>query len=162
MGKDSSDSFKRTFDSTSRISSGWALVIWLIIFIILIVILRAIRIRWFSNIVFSALVAAFILPWIFPLRFTPRGKYIHKSEDWLLGLILFSTAILVIIYIIWKVFTDREERPAEDCEEMTWWGKSKENTYKQPTVTTETYSSTPKVMGPSVAHSTSKNVPGPF
>nr|QBK90724.1 MAG: uncharacterized protein LCPAC201_00250 [Pithovirus LCPAC201] len=117
------DHSKRKFGCNTRktggISVGVALCIWVVVFIILLIILRAIHIRWFSNIVFSALVAAFVLCFIFPLRFS-HGKYIHKSEDAIFGLIIVITWILVIIYIIWKVFTDYDDNQGGS----SWWGSS--------------------------------------
>ncbi len=103
----------------SSISVGVALCIWIVVLIILIVILRAIGIRWFSTIVFSSIVAAFVLCFIFPLRFS-HGKYIHKSEDGIFGLILVITWILLIVYIIWKVFTDYDQNRSES----SWWNRS--------------------------------------
>ena len=114
------DHFKRDSKCNTRkgrkISVGVAVCIWIVVLIILIIILRAIGIRWFSTIVFSALVAAVVLCFIFPLRFS-HGKYHHKSEDGIFGLILVITWILVIIYIIWKVFTDYDQNRGKS----SWW-----------------------------------------
>lgn len=119
MGKDFDD-FKRNSGKKTCISAGAALIIWLIVLIILIVILRACRIGWFSAIVFSAIVAAFVLCFVFPLDIK-NSRYRHKSEDSIFGLIWLVTAILVIIYIIWKVFTDRDESYQSSD---SWWGDS--------------------------------------
>ena len=103
----------------SSISVGVALCIWIVVLIILIVILRAIKIRWFSTIVFSSIVAAFVLCFIFPPKFS-HGKYTHKSEDGVFGLILVITWILLIVYVIWKVFTDYDQNNSGH----SWWGNS--------------------------------------
>ncbi len=127
----------------SSISVGVALCIWVVVFIILLIILRAIGIRWFSTIVFSSIVAAFVLCFIFPLKFS-HGKYMHKSEDGIFGLIIVITWILLIVYIIWKVFTDYDQNRSGH----SWWGNSgKSSSYGYNTVSN--MGSIPKVKTPS-------------
>ncbi len=115
LSKSSSSLHDQKGVHTTTISAGVAFFIWLIVLIIIIWILRAIGIAWFSTIVFSFIVATFILTLFFPLQFVD-GRYMHKSEDAIFGLIHLITWILVIIYIIWKVFSDRA--PSHNG----WWG----------------------------------------
>lgn len=117
MGKDFDDfDHDSGFGKKSTISAGAAFIIWLIVLIVIIWILRAIGIRWFSACIFGLLIAACVLCFIFPLRVV-RGKYIFKSEDSLFGIIILITLILLIIYIIWKVFTDYDS-----SRRPSWWG----------------------------------------
>ena len=139
-GSSDNDSFHKGVGTSTNISAGVAFFIWLVILLIIIWLLRSIGIRWFSTIVFSFIVATFILTLFFPLRFH-EGKYIHKSEDALFGLIHLVTWILVIIYIIWKVFSDRDPH-----RRGGWWGGQ----YYGHKGTPPSSMTTIKVEGPSV------------
>ena len=94
-------------DCQSSISPWGAYIIWFIILIVLIWILRAFGIKWFSAVVFSLVVAAIVLTCIYPFQFR-KGKYEYCSSDALYCLIMLFTIILLIIWFIWKVFTDRD------------------------------------------------------
>ena len=101
--------FENFTGTIGAVSAGVAYFIWLIIFIVLIWLLRAIGIRWFATIVFSLLISAIILTLIYPLQFI-NGKYIRKSEDTFFHIIQTVKIVLIIIYIVWKIFTDREDK----------------------------------------------------
>lgn len=91
----------------NNISPLAAFIIWFIVLIVLIGILRCFKIRWFSAIGFSAVVAAIVLSAIYPFQ-THNGKYEYCNTDALYGIIICFTVILIVIWIIWKVFTDIE------------------------------------------------------
>lgn len=99
----------------SCISPVAAYIVWLVILIILIIILRAVGIRWFSTIVFSLVVAWIVLAIIYPVKFE-NGIYCYNSYDCLYGFITLVTVILLVIYLIWKVFTDRMPKEGEKGE----------------------------------------------
>ena len=98
------------------ISAGTSYIVWLIVFIIVLLILRAFRIQWFSAIVFSLLLAWLVLVLIFPIEQSMSdGSYMHDPANNLLGIIGIVTWILAIIYVIVKVFSDRETDDNNDC-----------------------------------------------
>jgi len=103
----------------SNLSPWAAYLIWFIVLIILIWILRAFGIRWFSAVVFSLVVSWIVLACIYPYQIRD-GKYQYCSSDVLLGLITVFTVILVIVWFIWKVFTDR------DCQSQSSHHMSKD------------------------------------
>ena len=84
-----------------------SVLIWLIVLIVIFLILRAYGIRAWSAFVFSAAVALIILMLIYPFRIV-NGFYRASGLDGLIAFIGFVTAIIVIIYLIQKVFADRE------------------------------------------------------
>lgn len=104
--------------TTTGVNAGVAYFIWIIVFLILLWLLRAIGIKWFSTVVFSLIVATFILSLFYPLNIVD-GKYVYKSEDALFALIHLITWVLVIIYVIWKVFSDREDNYEQ--ANFFWW-----------------------------------------
>lgn len=107
--KDCDERYPRKKDDccNSNISPWGAYLIWFIILIVLIWILRAFNIRWFSAIVFSLIVSCIVLSALYPFK-TKNGKYEYCSSDALFGVISVFSIILVIIWFIWKVFTDRD------------------------------------------------------
>jgi hypothetical protein len=95
------------FDCDSNITPWGAYIIWFIILIVLIWILRAFNVRWFSAVVFSLVISAIVLSFIYPFKIK-HGKYQFCNADSLYGIIVAFTVIILIIWFIWKVFTDRE------------------------------------------------------
>lgn len=114
----------------SCISPVAAYIIWLVILIILIIILRAVGIRWFSTIVFSLVVAWVVLAIIYPVKFE-NGIYCYNSYDCLYGFITLVTVILLVIYLIWKVFTDRVPKEGEMGEHEHGHGMQSEHVEKK-------------------------------
>jgi hypothetical protein len=150
MGKDD----KCKDGKKGGISATVAFFIWLIVLIIVVAILRAIGIRWFSAIVFGLLVAAVVYCAFSPLRFE-HGKYIHKAEDNIFGLIMIITFILVVIYIIYKVFTDYDHSRTGG----SWWGGACDDSAK---VESSGYTSWTSGGVDSLAPGTARTIPGPF
>jgi magnesium-transporting ATPase (P-type) len=108
-----SDSYKNHDDydycDDDCIQPWVAYLIWFIIFIVLIAILRAFQIRWFSTIVFSLIVSLIVLGFIYPFNTNYKTKkYEWCSDDAFFGFLCVITIVLLIIWIIWKVFTDRD------------------------------------------------------
>ena len=93
----------------NTVNEATAFVIWLIVLIVLIWVLRAAGIRWFSAVGFSLLIAAIVLCMVFPCHFEfGRFDFSHQKNA-LFAFILFITFIIVVVWIFYKVFTDRPE-----------------------------------------------------
>ncbi len=108
-------------DKCSSLTPAAAYIIWFIILVVLIWILRAFAIKWFSTIVFAFVISSIILCFIFPIDMRD-GKYNFNTGDALFGIIVVFTIILLIIWFIWKVFTDREEgRGDKGWGWNSWW-----------------------------------------
>lgn len=120
---------KKGKDCENTISRGVAFVIWLVVLIILIWVLRAIGIRWFSAVGASLLFATLILCCVYPCEWND-GVMVLGTKDSLFGFIVFITIVVIIIWILYKVFTDRDdwyryfcERYQDDAEDKIsgWW-----------------------------------------
>jgi len=129
---DYTEHYPGKYDCGSNLQPWAAYLIWFIVLIILIWILRAFGIRWFSAVVFSLVVSWIVLTCIYPYHIRD-GKYQYCSSDVLLGLITVFTVILLIVWFIWKVFTDRD-CPSQRTHHMSKEGHhmSKEGHHEGP------------------------------
>ncbi len=116
----------------STFSVEFALLLWIIILVSVFFILKAYRITWWSSLVFALFVSWILLSLSYPfhscLQFDRRqmtisypeecddedcdrhGKHKEsKNIDGIFFLISFVTIIIVIVYLIQKVFRDRED-----------------------------------------------------
>lgn len=86
---------------------GWALLIWLIIAILLFVIARNYRIRIWSALVLSLVIATIILGIVRPPN--TLAWNLHQSNGFagLYWLIMFIVPLIILIYVIGKSLTDR-------------------------------------------------------
>lgn len=101
------------------VSVEFALLLWIIILVAVFFILKAYRITWWSSLVFSLLVSWIVLCLVYPFsscgHFGCRGEHCNNdSNGWKTGDALFLfvgliTIIIVIIYLIQRVFRDRED-----------------------------------------------------
>ena len=96
------------------------IIFWLIILILFIHSLRAdYHIRWISIIAFVALLISFIfLGELVEMHIPERGKkiYFGSKDQTIISMLFLITVIVLVVYIIWKVFTDRES-----SDQITWW-----------------------------------------
>lgn len=125
-----------------------SVLIWLIVFIIVLLILKAYGIRTWSAIVFALAVALIILMLVYPFRLV-NGFYRAQGLDGLVAFIGFITAILIIIYIVQKVFSDRDPLAA--------WGATKVETVN--VVTTSTTATAPMLATAVPVISTTRPIP---
>ena len=86
-----------------------AILIWLVVFVLLFVILWFYGIRTWSALVFSLFIALIILLLLFPFRVI-NGFYRYQTNDNLVAFIFVITVILVTIYIVQRVFSDRKPK----------------------------------------------------
>ena len=115
-------------------SVEFAFLLWVIILVIIFFILKAYRITWWSSLVFALIVSWIVLCLVYPMSrcgnkdkrhssydgYTDYesdydcddhhdDKHEWRSEDALFCLITLVTVVIVLVYIIQRVFRDRED-----------------------------------------------------
>lgn len=126
-------------------------VLWIIILVVVFFIVRSFGVRWWSSLVFALVVAWILLVVLFPMDhvFNLFGIFHGKDRDghhdrdcdrddcddrdcgrhekdcsggWLFCFITLLTVVIVIVYLIQRVFRDREENcDGNTMGRLGWW-----------------------------------------
>lgn len=85
---------------------SWALIIWLIVVILVFILARNFRIRFWSALVLALIVGAIVLGIITPVNNLITSLTNRGFTTSLYALIMFLTPLIVLIYAVSKAVTD--------------------------------------------------------
>lgn len=84
----------------------WALLIWLIVVILVFILARSFRIRFWSALLLALIIGAIILGIITPVNNLIASLTNRSLATTIYALIMFLTPLIVLIYVVAKAVTD--------------------------------------------------------